>query len=550
MIIFLIISYIQINSAFGRNDTFINKNLISFTPEFGSIPISIQKTKAFIVMKPPPSYITYELEYHLEINEINTSKFDSDLRFFRNWQYSDEEVAQIINTLDDSYWIGFSEIYSGFNRHYTINNLKPLNKYQIRFRFYHSQYGYSNYSLKKLLFTKKNDLSSEKVILYAKGTAKGNHQNAEVILNNQLIMKNGNFTGLALTIIDRKTLNVDEIIEYNTMISYPSTNITARVTDYTYNNDGSLNTIIIDKTITVDNTYIEVNNLIDKLKTVNETKIIVLVSCYGWEKYITNELLNILSKFGGLNILEFKNINENDFINENNSNWNNQRLINWRPYYHPFAFIGIRNMIPGMAYESIRTNKANFLTVDQIPLAEIKLMLNFNYFNGNYYFDKSILGGHKLQTIDSYDLLWNSTDYSLSNLLPLLSYSNHTKGYNLGFSIYDHNIKKDKLQSNTTKYSTMYDKVVLNGPSVRYNYAGNKYQEGQDITLSPYYKYFISVFKNENMCNPPYNKTDTNECPNNDILNQTIPILACRIGITPQLCITNTRIKNLLSGYT
>jgi hypothetical protein len=59
----------------------------------------------------------------------------------------------------------------------------------------------------------------------------------------------------------------------------------------------------------------------------------------------------------------------------------------------------------------------------------------------------------------------------------------------------------------------------------------------------------ISVFKNGSMCNPPYNKTETNECPNIDILNQTIPILACKIGITPQLCATNTRIKNLAPGY-
>ena len=55
-------------------------------------------------------------------------------------------------------------------------------------------YGFSQYSDTKLIFTKKKDINSYDIKLTAKGSGRGNHQNAEVILNDRIIFKNGNFT--------------------------------------------------------------------------------------------------------------------------------------------------------------------------------------------------------------------------------------------------------------------------------------------------------------------------------------------------------------------
>ena len=288
------------------------------------------------------------------------------------------------------------------------------------------------------------------------------------------------------------------------------------------------------------------------------------MSCYGWEKYINNEVINLLSEFGALGILEFKNILETDYSDPLYLNWQNlnknfnynnklninNQLVSYRPYHHPYAFIGIRNLKPGMGFESIRTNKANLMSNKNIPTADIRVRLKYETYNMNYFFDKKILGENKLNYIDSYDLLWNATDYSLLNLLPLYEYTNQNRGYNYLFSIYDHNVDLDKQQSNHTTFLSAFDYITLgDSPAKRLTYKGLVYQEGEELNKKKYYNFYKVVIEDKKLCPPPFNNTDLPECPGGDVLQERIPILRCRTGIAPQLCKDNEVIFNKFDGF-
>lgn len=554
--IILLSLYKKISS---RTDINLNRSISSLTPSFVEISISTKSNNAFFQMKSPTSnennQFLYKIEYQLEMSQVNFSLFNSNTTFYKNWEFTERQVLNQLQLLNSSYWNDYKVVYKGNIRYVNISNLESRSIYRVRYRYYNQQYGYSKYSDMKFVFTKKSDLGSENILLYAKGTGRGRHENSEIRIGNNLIMRNGNYSGLALAIFDRKTMKLDEVIEYNTMVRQADTVKKVSIVDFslydlslsgTSNNINNYNTIL--KSITVKNTYKEVEALVKKLKSIENNKIIVIVSCHGWERYINNELLDILSSFGGLNVLEFKNVFEKDIKTNQNLKWSHKKLIDSNFYHHPMVFIGIKGLYKGMAYESIRSNKANYLSVKNIPIAELKVKLRFDYYFNNYYFDKDVLIKDKVQ-VDSYDLLWNSVDYSLSNLLPLLSYSNMTKGFNLGFDIYNNNTRKDVIYSKKIKFITEYDKVVLGEASKRFTYNGKIYQEGKDLSQTPYFKYFRSVFLLKKSCVPPYNLTINDECPSSSILDSNIDILKCQIGISPFLCKENVRIINNFEGF-
>lgn len=417
---------------------------------------------------------------------------------------------------------------------------------------------YSNYSLPKLIYTKKRDIDSLLVNLYIKGTGKNNHDNAEVRLGNKVIFKSGTFQGLGLIVINRDNLKVEFVNTYNTFIKGPKKFITVPVIDYVYNTDQSVSSVTIERQILIENEYENSNNLYEKLITLDEKSFVIIVSCYGWEKYVSNELVDLLGTFGAINIREFKNINEEEYKSPLYSSWNNQEIIKYRPYYHPYAFIGVRYMQSGLGYESLRTNKGNFLTTENVPFAEILVRLKWYKYHNNYYFDDDILGKERLTYSDSYNMVWNATDYSLENMLGLLHYFNMTLGYNLGFSIYNFNIDQDVIYKKTIDeliipYQTAYDKVTLgvNVAADRYTFKGIRYQEGINIRSTNYFEFLRAVFYNERVCTYPYvYSLDKPECPNTAIFNTTIPILKCKIGLAPHVCDFNIdNFTDIFTGY-
>jgi len=388
--------------------------------------------------------------------------------------------------------------------------------------------------------------------LYLKGTGRNNHDNSIIKLNDIEILKNGLFQGLALVILNRVDMSVSEINYYDTINHPLEEKINVSYINYTYDES-------TDKVLSEEN-QIEVINknnfpaykLNEKLKSLTEKNLIAIVSCYGWEKYITNDLIDTFTKFGALNILEFKT-----FINYEHSKSNRTfeyEIINKTNLFHPFAFLGIPNIGATNGFESIRTNKGHFLTTKNLPFAELLVRIKYDEKALNFYFDREQYSDKSLFS-DDYEYLFNSPDYSLKNLIDLLIYSNTPTQKNNIFSIYDINKFTEKYlpknaTSNPVRYETTFDIVTLgkNIGAQRKTTQGEIYQLGLNLKNSSYYDYFVQVALNKTDCPAPYN-FDKTECLKENHLKQDISILKCKIGLTPQVCLENIKKEYLFEGY-
>lgn len=389
--------------------------------------------------------------------------------------------------------------------------------------------------------------------LYIKGTGRNNHDNALVRINDMNIMLNGLYQGLALVVFDRVSMEVLDISYYDTINPPPQQYITKQFTEYSY--DPKTSEIVTNKKdLEILNKNVYPSYLLyEKLNNLTERNMIALVSCYGWEKYFTNDLIDLLVKFGALNILELKS-----FLNLQNNLSNNtfsESLIKKTFYYHPYAFVGIVNLGGGNGFESLRTNKGHFLSVENLPFAELLINIKFDEKALNYYFDKYEQFTEKAIYADYYDYLFNSEDYSLKNLIDLLHFSNQPTKTNNLFAIYDPNkfvqryIDKSAM-SNNKVYETTFDIVTL-GKGVgaqRNNSESLIYQEGLSLENKNYYDYFLKVGIEKSDCLPPYDWTKP-ECPTALFLSLDIPILKCKIGLTPQVCSDNVKSETFFKGF-
>lgn len=398
------------------------------------------------------------------------------------------------------------------------------------------------------------DSSKDAITIYVRGTGRNNHNNTIISINNQDIVNNGNFQGLVLAVIDRKTLETTEISYFNTYLPGRTTTEIHNVLEYYYNEDKSVSYISIEKEVEINNEYSEAQRLFDRISNLTERYMFVLASNYGWEDYMTNELIDLLASCGGLYINEFKNANLRKVQNNMHVTWEAQELITPSNSHHPYAFIGIPNLGSSKGFESIRSNKGNYLTTTNLPYAEIIARVKYNLFFKNYYFDDIRLGNRKLHYTDEYDFLWKAKDYSLKNLMPLIQYSNLTAELNLGFCIFDVNTKVNRCiqPQNSTQFSqTALERVILGDqtPAKRFDYSGNVYQNGIFVEDLAYYKYYKSIVKEGKECFENYNDFSKNECPDFSALNRSVPILYCRTGISPQLCPDNNNLTQLFPGY-
>jgi hypothetical protein len=377
-----------------------------------------------------------------------------------------------------------------------------------------------------------------------KGTGRNNHDNAIVRINNVTILENGNFQGLALVLISRSNFQVNEISYYDTYAKQDPVTATFQKTTYSYNKNGSLFELSESAEKLVYNNYENAIALYNKLLSLTEDTLFILVSCYGWERYFTLELTDLLARYGALNILELKTYLWSEDLD---ARINNKSVLNKHFYYHPYAFIGIPNIGPGNGYESLRTNKGHYLSTDNLPSAEIIVKFKYNKYARNYYFHYRQLYS-RFNYKDDYDYLFKSEDYSLRNVIDLLLYKNITNSYNKGFSIYNKDTNSEyKLEHQTGIYETELDRVVF-GQGVgsnRYTAQGNLLQNGKLIQNELYYNYYISNI-NRKECN--INKPDES-CPTTGLLKLPNPILQCKIGLSPNICLTNKNYEYFFPGY-
>ena len=525
-----------------------SKELIleSYIPKILQSEIKPKKTSCYI----PLEYLDWypnSITYTLYISEMNEEIWYEDEYLMSNSINSNGEL--IIYTLtNETLWKDWTEKYKGSKRIIKLTNLNSGSFYRIKYKI-NSRYTTSQYSEIKLIPLKR---ANTKVNIFVQGTGRNNHDNAIVTLNNKIILKYGKFQGLSAITLNRKNLSVSSIEFFDTYNENTKNETkTVEYIKYSYDNDGNIVTSNENTTIKKLNPISENNKLMYFLEKVSISEILIIVSCYGWEKFFIYETAEYLSTFGALKIKELTN---SFFYKANEDQFKQHTILNENLYHHPYAFIGLKGIGVGNGFEVIQTNKGNYLSTENLPHANLIVTLSYNKFNRAFYFN------YKQDFIDNYNLinydyLYNSLDLSLKELFPFLLHANLSSNTNSQFNIYDKNTLTDNLlpfdsnnDNNNNIYQTELDRVVVgNGIGVMRSYSkGGIYQNGINIYEMDYYNFYYYAGLKGKECLPPYT-IDEEACIDPSIVHNytyDIPIIMCKIGIQPQLCESNEEIIN------
>ena len=521
-------------------------SLESYIPKIIQSEVKPKKTSCYIALEYLDWYPN-SITYTLYISEMNEEIWYEDEYLMSNSIYSNGELINYILS-NNSLWNEWSEKYSGSKRIIKLTDLNEGSFYRIKYKI-SSRFTTSQFSEVKLIPLQK---ANTKVNIFVQGTGRNNHDNAIVTLNNNIILKHGKFQGLVAITLNRKNLSVSSIKFFDTYHENTQNEIkTVEYIKYSYDENGNIITNNENTTIETIDPISENNNLLKFLEEITMSKILIIVSCYGWEKFFLYETAEYLSIFGALKIKEMAN---SFFFKSNEDKFKDQTILNQNLYHHPYAFIGIKGIGVGNGFEVIQTNKGNYLSTENLPHAFLIVSLSFNKFNRAYYFNyqQDFIDNYNLI---NYDYLYNSLDLSLKELFPFLLHSNLSSSTNSQFNIYDKNTLTDNLlpfdsnnDNNNNIYQTELDRVVVgDGIGVMRSYfKGGIYQNGINIYEMEYYNFYLNAGLKSIECLPPYN-VDNESCIDPNIIHNytyDIPIIMCGIGIQPQLCEGNEEIIN------
>ena len=520
--------------------------LESYIPNILQSEVKPKKTSCYI----PLEYLDWypnSITYTLYISEMNEEIWYEDEYLMSNSIYSNGELMTYTLS-NESLWKDWTQKYSGSKRIIKLTNLNSGSFYRIKYKI-NSRYTSSKFSEIKLIPLKRGNT---KVNIFVQGTGRNNHDNAIVTLNNNIILKYGKFQGLGAITLNRKNLSVSSIEFFDTYNENTKNETkTVEYIKYSYDNDGNIVTHYESTTIINLNPISENNKLMYFLEKVSISEILIIVSCYGWEKFFIYETAEYLSTFGALKIKELTN---SFYYKANEDQFKQQTILNENLYHHPYAFIGLKGIGVGNGFEVIQTNKGNYLSTENLPHADLIVTLSYNKFNRAFYFN------YKQDFIDNYNLinydyLYNSLDLSLKELFPFLLHANLSSSSNSQFNIYDKNTLTDNLlpfdsnnDNNNNIYQTELDRVVVgNGIGVMRSYSkGGIYQNGTNIYEMDYYNFYYYAGLKGKECLPPYT-IDEEACIDPSIVHNytyDIPIIMCKIGIQPQLCESNDDVIN------
>ena len=548
----LLLLFFIFNINCRKIDNSLDYNLSLFQPILSNPEMKPLISSCHIVFNYPKWYKNSIL-YNLYISEYNSEIWFKDKNIFNPKLLNDELEKYILS--NETLFNNWNLIYSGSQRIYNITNLNNGSLYRIKYKIKSkSSNAESLFSNIKIISLKHN---VESVSLFIKGTGKNHHNNSLVKINNKIILNNGKFFGLCAIILNKKDLSVNSINYFDTYSKNEEIEEeTKTYTKYSYDSEGNIQTnsetIIIKK-----NKFLYENNkLIDLINKIDFGQILIIVSCFGWEKYFTYETAELLTNFGALKIKELNYA----FYNKNNEDkfkFNN--LLGDNYYHHPYAFIGCKNLGMGNGFEVIQTNKGNYLSTENLPFAEILITLNYNYLKHSYEFDL-IQKYQENYRLINYNYLHNSLDLSLNNLISFLVHSNLTTSINSHFNIYNpiiqENIQMEFDEDNNNCnyiYQTELDRVVIGDGvgGIRTDYDGEIYQGGFNVYFLEYYNFYYNIVFNGYICKPPFTPNNA-ECLDPNIINDyeyDIPILMCGIGIQPQICKNNENYEFLFQGF-
>ena len=497
------------------------------------------------------SWFPHQISYKVYLSEINNDIYYSDEYIFDDYKHTKEEIELYIKN-NGSLWNNWNLHYEGNERILKIDNINKNSKYRIKYQII-SKYSSSKESDIKIVTLKHRN---NKINIYIKGTGRNNHDNAEIYLNSIKIFEHGKYQGLACIVLNRKDLSFVDVELFDFFNNHTVTStIYEDFINYSYDNDGNIVKNVIRKKVTKDNVLSVEQKFENFLKRIKMSQLLIIVSCYGWEKYFTYQAAERLSNFGALKI---KELAKSFYFDRNEDDLNGNDILGKNLYFHPYVFMGIKNIGQGNGYEVVQSNKGHYLTTEGLIPAEIIVTMKYNKYNMAYFFDREQKFQY-LNNLINYHYLYNSLDFSLKNLFPFLITANQTTKNNLHFNIYNENkhevimLPESALTGDNRVYQTELDRVVYgnNIGGMRTKYNGEIYQNGKSIKELEYYDFYMSAWEGKN-CLPPY-IPNGKECISPYLVDNyiyDIPLIMCKIGVEPQICKNNNDyILNNFQGF-
>lgn len=512
----------------------------SHVPQFEQSEVEPADTSAYVSFQ-TLNWYNHDINYELYISELNIDNYLNDGFLFT---YPPPLRAELFSYLSqtESLWKEWKIITTN-KRIYQLKSLTSGSFYRIKYTM-KSKYSSSKSSRVKYIPLKRKNTS---VSLFVRGTGRNNHNNAQILLNNDIIFNNGKYQGLALIVLSRYNLQVKTINYFDTYTEKKETqknDVFYEKYFYDETNNIISETVVI--TMTKEYKTKQAELLLKSIKQLKKSDLFVLVSCYGWEKYFTIEVAEFLTQHGGLKIKELNYA----FYHDNHENvLNYDSLLEKNYYHHPYALVGIPYIGSGNGYEIIQTNKGHYLSTDNLPNAEVLVHLTFDEHLRVFLFKTA----HKEHyNFINHIYLHKAMDFSLKNMFPLLVNSNVTTFINSHFNIFEQNTNIDHLIPGYVGcYQTELDRVVLgnNQCSTRSYFNGGIYQNGLKIEEEWYYNFYLFNGLHNIECFPPY-EINGNQCLDTvRALTSSSQIVKCRIGISPQLCNDNQSYEKLFYGF-
>ena len=119
------------------------------------------------------------------------------------------------------------------------------------------------------------------------------------------------------------------------------------------------------------------------------------------------------------------------------NNWFGQDMFPKHNLYHPYAFVGIPGLSPGMGFEIMRSNQGYYLSLANQPYAEMRIILRYSSLLGMYTFDEQHQHHKGNKFINSeYASILSNVDFSLRRTLGQIMQADLATDYNFKTSIY------------------------------------------------------------------------------------------------------------------
>mmetsp|Transcript_3050 Transcript_3050/g.3633 ORF Transcript_3050/g.3633 Transcript_3050/m.3633 type:complete len:359 (-) Transcript_3050:175-1251(-) len=344
--------------------------------------------------------------------------------------------------IKDSHWTNCITLDVGIQRLTTITGLTSRSTYRVKAKHL-SSFGDTSWSEYKIYLTA---IESTKEIyirpkLFARGTSAVNHDESIIMVDDNVLLQKADFKGLYMIVLNRLTLEKIEIVQGSAAISL--------------------------KLIELDSDFI-----------------IIIVSSNQWENTFSISLGDQLQRYGGFYIKEFQYQYSRLFSEHTrHRNLKFEDISEVNNFFHPFCFIGIKGLKPGMAYESIRSNQGYFMQESPQPQAELTVFLEYNLLTHRYDFNTIQIEDQNRMNED-YETIHKNKNRSLMNIIQYLASTDLTV---------------DLTALGTGFNGTYYDlNVLLSGETKeRKDSDGNIVVAGVDLTAKAYYTFLENFIYND-----------------------------------------------------